>query len=340
MKKIFIYLFLSLFCCSNIANAQEYVPIPDNHIWSVNRTKFKTFGDTVINDKSYLKVYRHDGYSGPFDFDFSKAMYWCALRNDTVNKRVYVIYHQSWPFSVYEYLPGHESIFLFYATDTDEFLLYDFSLNIGDTVSIYERDGSLYKVKMKRVEEIALCENLIYSNTDSMQLLKNGDLRKRILMDMVHPYNPIYNERSTAWIEGVGSMHGLTAHFQDYLCSFDAGDRKLLCYAAENELLLSTPWNINNNCFRIPEGGNINENKKNIDFTIYPNPASNFIKINDMEDLLLDNCWIEIFDVYGKMVLRQKYEDMINVSALRTGYYFVKIGNARVNIKSKGFVKF
>jgi len=341
MKKTFIYLIFFLFYYTNIANAQEYVPIPDNHIWSVNCTKYKTCGDTVINDKGYLKVYAHYGDKKPFDFDLSEARYYCALRNDTINKRVYAVYFSFGPISVYECNPYSCNAFLYDAANTTEFLLYDFSLNVGDTVSIYEFEGFLCKIRMKRVEEVTLCENLVYSNTDSTQVLENGDLRKRILLSADYPYGHpsypcIYN---TAWIEGVGSIHGLTKHFIEYR-GFDVGDSKLLCYAVENELLLSTPWNINNNCHRVPNGGNINENKKNIEIIIYPNPASGFIKIKNINEGLINNCWIEIFDVYGKMVLRQKYEDIINISALRAGYYFVKISDVRVNINSKGFVKF
>jgi hypothetical protein len=100
----------------------QYVPIPDNHIWSVNMFKYKTCGDTIINDKNYLKVYQQYERE-PFDFDLSKAEYYCSLRNDTLNKRVYVVYPYNWPYGVYEYIAHYDYLFLFYTTDTTEFLL-------------------------------------------------------------------------------------------------------------------------------------------------------------------------------------------------------------------------
>ena len=332
-----MFLLLSLFCCSNIANAQEYVPIPDKHIWSVSDEKLMTYGDTLINNKEYLKVYRQH-LNTPFEFDISLAEYFCALRNDTLNKRVYMVC--PFPMKVYEYpkhFPDHP---LFITTDTTELLLYDFSLGVGDTVSVYEFNwtGTLYKVKMKRVEDVILLEGLTYSNTDSLQILENGDYRKRVLMCSYYDHlSPPF--LSTAWIEGVGSIHGLTRHFLDSAWP-EHIFLILLCYANEQELLLTTPWNVNDNCHRRSYVGSINENRRKIELTIYPNPASGFIKIKNINEGLINNCWIEIFDVYGKMVLRQKYEEMINISALRAGYYFVKISDVRVNIKSKGFVKF
>jgi len=83
------YLFLlSAFCFfsagaqnNNPADEYQYVPIPNNHIWSVNTMKFKTHGDTVINNKEYLKVYRDEKFV-PSEFDMNSAKYYCALRND------------------------------------------------------------------------------------------------------------------------------------------------------------------------------------------------------------------------------------------------------------------
>jgi hypothetical protein len=71
----------------------NYTLFPDNAIWSVNTVKYKTFGDTVINNPHYLKVYQQEKLQ-PFEFDINKANYFCAIRNDTVNKKVLGIYHK------------------------------------------------------------------------------------------------------------------------------------------------------------------------------------------------------------------------------------------------------
>jgi len=324
----------------NNSNIEEYqyVPIPKNHIWSVNTDKFKTHGDTLINSKEYIKVYIQ-WKDAPFEFDMNTAHYYCALRNDTLNKRVYVVYPSFYPHRVYDY---SEDVFLYMAADTTEFLLYDFSLNAGDTISIYEySDDCIYKVKMQRVEKVELFENLTYLDVDSLQILENGDFRKRILLEIYNPYGwfGIVEDKATAWTEGIGSIHGLTRHFFAELKAADLPCWNLLCYANEEELLWSTPWNINNNCYRFIPSGGINENKNEMDYDIYPNPAADFIHIKNIQELGLNDCWIEIIDLLGKSVLQQNYENQINISQLKAGYYFVKIVAPHKNLNTKGFVK-
>ena len=67
--------------------------------------------------------------------------------------------------------------------------------------------------------------------------------------------------------------------------------------------------------------------------SVYPNPASDFIKI-DMNASAM-NSSIEIFDVYGKQVMSAIYtgED-IDISSLTAGVYFAKVGG-----KSWKFIK-
>jgi hypothetical protein len=339
----FITIFFFGFCYTQIATAQEYVPIPDHHIWSVNTQKFMTYGDTLINNKEYLKVFEQRKNT-PFEFDIKNARYYCALRNDTLNKKVYVVY--PYEYLVYEYLAEYSHTFLFKSTDTTEFLLYDFSLNIGDTTSVYEYDfvcDIIFRVKITRVEEVTLYHlnklYITYSNADSLQTLENGNYRRRILVTTFDS-NGYYNfNGNTMWVEGIGSIHGLTKHFLDNLQGADGGFSNLFCYAHEHELLLSTPADINGNCFGYVEGGKISENGRNIELIIYPNPATDFISIKNIEALNLHNCWVEVFDICGKSILKQKYEDKIDVSALKAGYYMLKVTSSNVNMNISRFVK-
>jgi hypothetical protein len=57
--------------------------------------------------------------------------------------------------------------------------------------------------------------------------------------------------------------------------------------------------------------------------TVYPNPASDFIKL-DMNVSTM-NSSIEIFDAYGKQVMSAIYTgEYIDISKLTAGVYFVK----------------
>ena len=70
--------------------AQEvYHPITDGSVWSVSNEKYMTAGDTVLDGKTYLKIYRQVG-DYPFEFSLEDAEYFAAIRNDAVGKKVYV----------------------------------------------------------------------------------------------------------------------------------------------------------------------------------------------------------------------------------------------------------
>ena len=306
-----------------------------------------TCGDTLINDKKYLKVYKQEQYSA-YEFDISKAWYFCALRNDTLNKKVYAVY----PFKakVYDYQSYIENRNpLYTATTTTEFLLYDFSLAMGDTVYVYEyqEPESILGVPLIVVNGFSYWDEEtggFFYDSNSFKVLDNGDSRKQIFLMMPEGTDGF----STAWIEGIGSIHGLIKHI-NFIYTFPIPHPLflkwiLLCYENKNELLLSTFWNINNNCFRF-YGNGICENKIADILIVYPNPATDFIKIKNIEELNLSNYEIEIFDIMGRRQKaesrRQKTEDEmeIDISHLKAGYYFIKIVDSQININMKGFVK-
>lgn len=66
------------------------------------------------------------------------------------------------------------------------------------------------------------------------------------------------------------------------------------------------------------------ENDKRKSFKIYPNPITDFIKIQKSENLKIIKT--EIFDTNGKLIDNFKIEnDRINVESLPKGIYFLKI---------------
>lgn len=61
-----------------------------------------------------------------------------------------------------------------------------------------------------------------------------------------------------------------------------------------------------------------------LSFSIYPNPASNQIRIKGFEDLKIDK--IEMFDLSGKLQMTKGSSfDMIDISGLQSGVYLLKI---------------
>lgn len=119
-----LILIASLFFFSISAFSQSYKPLLDNiNEWHVTTCyfgcltdKYYTTGDTIVDGKSYKIL---DGYH------FISRTF--LIREDVPNKKVYLnIVGQGFP---------------------DEFLLYDFSLNVGDTfnmqnpISPFPQDG-------------------------------------------------------------------------------------------------------------------------------------------------------------------------------------------------------
>lgn len=69
------------------------------------------------------------------------------------------------------------------------------------------------------------------------------------------------------------------------------------------------------------------------DISIYPNPASTILNIDANT-----NYNMVMFDVMGNVLLKQKVKNSIDVSALKTGVYFLKFFNSK-NSKTIKFVK-
>jgi len=71
----------------------------------------------------------------------------------------------------------------------------------------------------------------------------------------------------------------------------------------------------------------IPEYKKETSFTIYPNPASDYITIKSANNPISENSVIEIYDIQGRKQLSKPFDNsnLIDVSFLKTGYYIVKL---------------
>lgn len=70
------------------------------------------------------------------------------------------------------------------------------------------------------------------------------------------------------------------------------------------------------------------ENYSNLDFEVYPNPASDFLNVNVTTNT--DGSEISIFDIYGRLIISQltnEGNNQINISDLSSGVYNIKVGN-------------
>jgi hypothetical protein len=131
--------------------------------YAIDSVKFYINGDTTINEVAFKKL-MYSGYtSSQFVEQTYISGYIGALRNDTLNKQVYFIFKH--------YNSNYEG--------TGD-LLYDFDLEIGDSVQI--------SCELDEIDTISLIDSVIYCNE----------------------YYKRYNTPSGYFIiEGIGSKYGL-----------------------------------------------------------------------------------------------------------------------------------
>ena len=324
---VMIFLFFIPISVKAQSDTCEYVPIPDNAIWSVNSLKFKTFGDTIINNKNYLKVYWQEE-NAPYEFDINKASYFCALRNDTAAKRVYGVYKEATEV-VYRYKNG--TSYKYNSTDTSEFLLYDFSLKTGDTVwaASFFDDISPYNIIMYQF----ICT----LNSDSSILLNDSSSRKKINMDI----NIYFGENKQYWIEGIGSTNGFfTPAFPR--SGLEIQPRRLLCFVINDELLIKFPEfdydTIPDDCYSIGDISSLKEYNISSGVRLYPNPATDELTVDNGQIYMKE---LYIYDVVGKEVKHLKSSNTkitVSVGDLCPGVYMVKV-LSEDGIAMKKFVK-
>lgn len=95
-----------------------------------------------------------------------------------------------------------------------------------------------------------------------------------------------------------------------------------------------------NQALTIVEGTTLSVSENNINaFTMYPNPAKNFIKIHYNNEEITANS-ASIYDSTGKLVSQQKIEnEIISVQSLKSGTYFIILENEEGKKYSNKFIK-
>lgn len=113
---------------------------------------------------------------------------------------------------------------------------------------------------------------------------------------------------------------------------------------------ISGSWNtspFNGSLMLHPVFGSISEfagvddisQKKNIPFTVYPNPANNELFIKADDNFKNERIEFSIMDVFGKAVTKRMiYSDFIDISGLNAGVYFVSLNSGKTHTIVK-FIK-
>lgn len=307
---------LCLFSLCNSAKVygQDYVPFIDvSKQWNVMVTWYAYGGspstkttiefwisenDTIFNDTIYKMVIANNPNSTGFFPNGAVGF----IREDTLERKVYFRDHiATAPFFTIK-----------------DRLLYDFSIESGDTVEVFG---------MYTCPEFYNSYKVI--STSSVSLL-NGSERK------VWNLGPIgeYDQNNDQWIEGIGSLNGMpfpgcyqleTISFSlDLLCYFE-GETKL--YALKEDTC-EVYWT-----------SSVSELALNR-IHCYPNPSRDELNIS-LPNNFQDCHTISIFDLSGRLLLQEVNcgnEFKVDVSKLQPGLYFLKAVSQRGVFELK-FVK-
>lgn len=303
MKNIYTLL-LFLFSILPIVNAQTYHQIVDtNKYWSVNingivypsgsYSILETFffsGDTLINNLTYNKL-RKNSVDLLDTTVNDTTIYAASLREDNTTRKTYIIY----------------------PNDTLEKLIYNFSLNSGDTTTFFNNVTGWQKGILDSIDYIEI------NNICTKRFFIKDSLNNEGWIDL--------------WIEGIGSLHGLIypgVNFVDY------GPYLTLWYVIENQDTIFQ----NSNIIQCITG--IHEypfQKINID--LYPNPFNAYTLI-EFENHKKEKHTLTLYNSLGQLV---RQIDNITTGQIRiernnltNGLYFFQLRTDSEIIGNRKFI--
>jgi hypothetical protein len=292
MKKVlFIAIFLGI-STGSIAQTNVYHPFPtqdaiwrgylaDNVFHNYKAYEYLISGDTIITGKTYHKLikliasYAINPSGNPILDSLGPAYqsYFGAFREDTALKKVY-------------FMPTWNS---------NELLLYDFNLQLGDTLSGVNVDNHTY-----------------VATVDS--ILVGTKYRRRLGIANLYTFNFPY----VYLIEGIGSTSDF---YFAYNVPFE-GYRVLYCYTQDGVHLYQST-DLHSTCDYL----SVNEHDPIKYFSFSPNPFTQSTQISLNQTY--HNIALAVYDIQGKQVAQQQYTDcdkiQLSRKQLSNGLYFLKL---------------
>jgi hypothetical protein len=297
--------------------AQQYTPFPTSNAYWLEYVgwfeigwdqKYYLSGDTILGNQTYSKVYsKHEHGIN----DTVGGEYVGCIREDSL-KRVY-------------YLAAQETEVPCLVNVVNELILYDFSAQVGDTLS-HLIDPAYYPYL-----DTLLYVRHIVTDIDSVEVL--GEFRKRFAF---YTYEPMANSRYGYWIEGVGSTLGLLSPIHYENCGPGFFTTGLVCFF-QNAVFTYSPWD---HAYCNTVGIN-NTTSGAESLELYPNPTTHTLNIRySTSNFRYSMC---IYDLFG----RQMYEIQIpveekgiqvDVSSYPAGVYFIALKNEKGIVNRKKFI--
>lgn len=253
-------------------------------------------GDTLIANQVYKKMIRNDlvgqhncpmppCFEANFPYEIERSGLYALFREDTLERKVYHLPHNTDQRNC----------------QPDEYVLFDFSMEVGDTLSdcLREKIGSPNDPESGLVDSIT--SGIRYDRT------------RRIINTLgVFPLSGLPYLDKLELMEGIGlENHGFFPGTLEAFADVCYGD-----FAACNILSSTDRVAVNSN------------------FQIAPNPASTAVSV--IADSRIEH--LELLDAFGKRIM-QAYRSEINVTHLPNGVYVMKVLFADDSIGVKKFLK-
>jgi hypothetical protein len=189
----------------------------------------------------------------------------------------------------------------------EEGLAYDFSVNINDTLAINNPFGT-FPVQA------------VITNIDSVYIEPSGEFRKRCHLLAYQYYN--YDEY---WIEGIGSLAGLTVSGTD-LTQLTGGENfNLLCYYEDDVLVYKYSEPVL--CY-YPIVDILKINQGEVEVTFFPNPVNgiSYLNLKNPENkkyrVMINNIYGQIMQEFS-ITTSEKIE--INSADFTGGIYYYSV---------------
>ncbi len=307
MKKLYVLIFLLV---ELDVNGQTFVyhPFPDSSaIWNISSIQscsitsfdwwthsysYHITNDTLINGIVYhmlevpSEVIVTNGGCGINGSWTIPGHYAGSIRQDILNKKVFII-------------PP--------ASITEE-LLYDFDLQVGDTVTGFTQSFA--------------SPNDVVNSIDS--ILIGGNYRKRWNINSLH---------SISIIEGIGSTYGLL-ELSPGNAIIDAYDATLSCFSNNGITLYP---NAGTNCELITSIKHFSPETYSCYLT--PNPFNLFSTLTVGNKF--ENAELKIYDCFGKIIKTDKLNGenyLLNRNNLVNGIYFLQLINNNIEANTVKFI--
>ena len=295
MKRLIILLVFVCFTKVNIA--QLYQPFPtDSAMWrewayeldaSYNDTwdyQYFIQGDTIIVGKNYHKIlytgtYHHVSWTSGWTNYVNQ--YKGAFREDTAKHILFCP-------------PG----------DIIEYVLYDFNLNVGDTLS------QSYMNSLGSGNWVSAIDSILVGGQYHKQYHISNDTA-----------SSSWNLNYVSFIEGVGSTFGLLGLGGGSLWPVFERESHLSCYT-HNGIMEYSDDSTTTSCDPVIIG--VVEHQAETPISIFPNPTTGIVNIKTPYS---EKTEINILDVLGKTIYKTEFssaENSINLSQLPKGIYFLK----------------